>query len=412
MLRVLGYAILTAVIVFAAVWVGQNPAQVEITWLGYQISTSFAAILVFAFVLWVVLRLIFAPFAFMDFLQKRATASKQQNKNKLMIEFLTATGTGDSGKYAALGQRIDSAFAENPELRDLMLLNISSGATKKEVLENLSKDKGTKLLALKTKIEQAEVGDNKDEALTLYKEAFDKFPKAGFIAPKYISLLALFGRWDELKETAKKALKYGSVTKEQYKRYLSCALLEQGITSYNDALIIKAADVDDTNIAAGLNAAKSLGKQGHKYKAFNLLERLWKLSPCIEIYDTALLITADDKPYKRLKKVEKLIKSNKSAGLKDILLADIYAKSGLWGQAKSLAARYEDKNPSSVLLNRVKAEIANGENPDSAEAKTLSDIAADSPLPCSWQCQNCSTEFSEWHAICPTCTSFGTISVL
>lgn len=409
MLRILIYATLTILVTATAIWFAQNPADIEINWLGYQVKTSLIVILLCFFLLCIVAKLCCLPFKLFSYLDDMREKREQQHKDKLMIEFLTAIGTDNTSRYASLGKRIDKSFASTPELRDLMLLNVSSGDTKTEILENLSIGKDTKLLALKAQIEQAENDDKKTEALELYKEAFEKYPKTPSIATKYISLLALFGRFEEVKDIAKKAYNKKIISKEEYKRLVSSAILEEGLTSGNDSFIIKAAEIDNTNAAAVMNAAKSLVKAGRKHKAFTMLETLWLTHPCLDVYSTASYVISSEKPLARLKKMEKFIKSNKSTPLKDVLLADIYAKAGLWGQAKALAARYEGQYGSSALLLKIKASIAAEENPDSAEVKTLRDIAAHSPLPCEWVCSNCKGTFAEWHAVCPECHTFGNI---
>lgn len=410
MIRAFCYAVLAVLITFAAVWLKDNPADIKINWLGYEISSSLWVVILMFCLLWIALKILSAPFNFMDFLDKKSKERTQKKENKLLIDFLTAIGTKDTLKYNSLGRKIDSAFADRPKLRDLMLLSISAGDTKQEVIENLSKEKNTGLLAMKSKIDLAEESEDKEETLNLYLDAFNKYPKADFIPVKLISLLALFGRWSELKSVTEQARRNGTLSKEQYRRILSSALLEEGMTEANDTLIKQAAETDSENVAAVINAARSYIKEKDNDKAFSLLKKIWHTSPCYSVYEAALMITSDETDYKRLKKITKLLNSNKQFDLYYLLMADIHGKAQIWGQAKEYLEKYESSHPSSPLLTRVKADIAMGEAPDSPNAKNLLDLSASKPLPAPWECEHCHESCFEWHGICPHCGTFGSIS--
>ncbi len=410
MIRAFFYAILAVILTLMAVWLKDNPAEVTIKWFGYEISSSTWAIIIGFCLLWLIIKILSTPFNILDYLEKKRTERNLKKENKLLIEFLTATGTGDSIKYNSIGRKIDKTFADRPQLRDLMLLSISGGNTKQEVIENLSKEKNTGLLAIKSKIDLAEEENNKEETLNLYLDAFNKYPKADFIPMKLISLLALFSRWTELKSVAAQARKNGTVSKEDYRRILSSALLEEGISEGKDDLIKLAAETDDENVAAVINAARSYVKEGNKKKAFAILKKLWRTTPCYSIYETALSVTSDEEPFKRLKKIVKFLNTNKQFDLYDLLMADIHGKAQIWGQAKEYLGKYESNHASSPLLKRIKADLAAGEAPDSPNAKNLLDLSSSTQPSAPWECEQCHNTCLEWHGICPNCESFGTIS--
>jgi len=412
MIRALCYALLAVLITFAAIWLKDNPADIQISWLGYEVYSSLWVLLLVFLLLWVVIKILSAPFNFLDFLERKRKELAKKKENKLLVDFLTAIGTKDTLKYNSLGRKIDNTFADRPKLRDLMLLSISAGDTKQEVIENLSKEKNTGLLAMKSKIDIAEEDDNKEETLALYLDAFNKYPKADFIPVKLISLLALFSRWDEVKAVTEQARKNGTLSKEQAARILSSALLEQGMSEGNDSMIKQAYETDNGNIAAVINAARSYVKEKNNNKAFDLLKKAWRTEPCYGIYEAALMVTSEEAEYKRLKKIVKLLNSNKDFELYDLLMADIHAKSQIWGQAKEYLAKYESSHALSPLLMRVKADLAMGETPDTPNAKNLLDLSAANPLPAPWECEHCHNGCFEWHGICPKCGTFGEISAL
>lgn len=411
MIRALLYAVLAIIITFAGVWLKDNPAEIRINWLGYEVYSSLWVVVIVLCLAWLVLKIISLPFNFLDFIDKKRKERREKAENRLIADFLTALGTNDRSKYASLIRRINKVFSDKTNLRDLMLLSISTGSVKQHAIENLSKEKDTRLLALKSRIDLSEEGNNKEETLSLYLDAFNKYPKAEFIPPKLISLLALFGRWNELKEITNQSYKNGTILKDRRDTILSSALLEEGMIEGNDAMIKEAANLDMGNVAAVINASRSYVKEGDKDKAFSLLKKVWQTKPCYSVYETVLMVTSEEPEYKRLRKIEKLLNSNKDFDLYNLLMADIYGKSHIWGQAKEYLELYESTHGMSPLLTRVKADVTFGETPDSPNAKNLLDMAISCPMPAPWQCSHCHEDCFEWHGLCPKCGYFGTISI-
>ncbi|MBR7158557.1 MAG: hypothetical protein IKD08_02615 [Alphaproteobacteria bacterium] len=409
MIRVLLYSLAAVIVVLGASWLSANTGTVEITWLGYQISTTLTFLFLLAVLFLVLLRIIFLPFNFVSFLCRRRKSTQDKARQNLLVAVLAAASAGDEGKYKALQRKVNRLYAKDDILRPLLLLNITSGEDRIALLNDLSSDNATELAGLKGRIDEAVSSGKKSLALELYRQAFDRFPKVEWIPEPLLELEAFFQKWDDVVSTAEAAYKRGTISKKRFLAVKSSALLEKGLSDGNKNLIYQAAKADRTNSAAQINAAVCYANQGNYSKALSVLLAIWKQKPSLALYDAVALITPKDSAYKRVKIVEKMARMIKSNPLSDLILADAYAKASLWGQAKFSAEKYLHLYPHAPRAIKVIAEAETAENPNSETAKRWQELSAETPAIKIWQCTSCHNRFNEWHSICSACANFATV---
>ena len=418
MIRVFLYVFVASVLALLCGWFASNPGEVEITFLDYQISTSLPVFLLVLVVLFFLLKIILLPFSFGDAVRAFRDKHESKEKHKIMLEYLTTVGEGNIQKYQALAGRIAKVFSRDTELKNLMLLNITSGIKKAEVLENLASEKGTELLALKHQIDEAEKSGKTSVLLTLYKKVFDEYPKAKWAVRPYINLLSLLQKWDEIPEVAKTAFKRGAVDKKTYLMMASSAKLEKGLTySGSDEkasaeLISEAAKMCPDNVAAGVQNALILAQKGQQKKAMRELKALWKRAASLLIYDTMNEVLSGAKPYDKIKEITRAVANGKYKAFNDIVLADAYAKASLWGQARELAEKYISLYPSSAYGAKVMSEICAGDtvtlSEKDAQFKELADEKIDELKP--FVCSACGARYNRWHGVCDNCKNFAAVT--
>ncbi len=409
MIRILLYSLLTVIVALGVSWLAANAGTVEITWFGYRVSTSLAFLFLVLVLFLLFIRLIFLPFNFIGFLGRRRRAKREKAKQNLLVSLLSAASAQDEGKYKSLQKKVNQLYARDDILRPLLLLNITSGAERIALLNDLSADNATELAGLKGRIDEALSGGKKSVALELYQQAFSRFPKIEWIPEPLIALEAFFQKWDEVISTSETAYKRGTLSREKYLAAKSSALLEKGLSDGDKNLIFKAAKVDAFNSAARINAAICYANQGDYRKAISILLAIWKKAPCLAIYDALILITPEESAYKRVKIVEKMARMIKNNPLADLILADAYAKASLWGPAKFAAEKYLRLYPKSYPAIKVMAEAESADNPHSETAKKWRELAEETRPDKGWECRNCHTRFNEWHSICSACTNFATV---
>lgn len=408
MIRVLLYSVIAVVFVLGFSWLSVNTGTVEITWLDYHISTTLTFLFLLIFLIYLFFRLIFLPFRFFSFFRIRRELSKEREKQKLLVSVLSATSSGDESKYKVLQKKINSLYNQDDILRSLLLLNITSGEERIELLRDLSTDNATELIGIKGRIDEAIKAGKKSVALELYKQAFDRFPKVEWVSDPLISLTAFFQRWDEVISISDRAYKLGSISKARYLSVKSTALLEKGLSDSDKGLIFEAAKTDKTNSYAQIKASICYANQGDTRKAISILLGIWKQYPSLAIYDNLRLITSSYSSYKRLKLVEKMSDMIKGNPLSDLILAEAYSQSSLWGQAKYSAEKYLHLYPSSFRAKRIIYEAEAIEAPEIG-SKRLEALSSEREELKKWQCRDCKARFNEWHSICSSCTNFATV---
>jgi len=418
MIRVFLYVLVAAVLALLCGWFASNPGEVEITFLDYRISTSLPVFLLALALLFFLLKIVMLPFSFGDAVRTFRDKHERKEKQKIMLEYLTAVGEGSIQKYEALAGRVAKVFSRDSELKNLMLLNITSGIKKAEVLKNLASEKGTKLLALKHQIDEAGKSGKTSALLELYKKVFDEYPKAKWAVRPYINLLSLFQKWDEILSVAKAAFKRGVVDKKTYLMMASSAILEKGFAKSGSdegasaELILQAAKMCPDNVAAGVQSALILAQKGQQKKAMRVLKALWKRAASSLIYDTMNEVLSGVKPYDKIKAITRAIAGGKHRAFNNIVLADAYAKASLWGQARELADRYMTLYPSSAYGAKVMSEICAGDtvtlSEKDAQLKELASEKIDELKP--FVCSACGTRYNRWHSVCDNCKNFATIT--
>lgn len=415
MIRAVLYAIFTALLVAFVIWISQNPGEVTVNWLGYQVNTS-ALLLVLALLLLILLvlfmvRLLQLPLSFFSFLKNGRNNSKLKAQKKLMIEILSATTAKDEAKYPALEKRINSVFEDNSDLKNMLLLSVTKGEKRLEILNNFTPDNETELATLKVRIDDALSANKKSEALQLYRKAFSSFPKIDWVAKDFVNLLAFFGEWTELLETLEIAYKKGAVTKAYFIKAKSTALLERGVQNNNCSDIFKASKIDENNLEAQIKAADCFFKEGRRKKAIALLSSAWKKFQNIIIYDALVNIVQDLPIQKKIAIIEKMVKKTEGNPTSLLALADAFANIRLYAQARAELDKYLLLYPSSARAARIMAKLEYDENPDSDATKKWRALADASPIQKMWTCEKCGNSFAEWHALCSCCGAFADVKL-
>ena len=108
--------------------------------------------------------------------------------------------------------------------------------------------------------------------------------------------------------------------------------------------------------------------------------------------------------------LQDLLDENKDAEINALVMADASLKARLWGQAKGLLDKYLAIKPNSkrALLLMSEVAAANRDEKAAVEYGEKAAVAETEPMYC---CSVCKTAFNEWHTVCPTCHTLGTMSV-
>ena len=368
MIKLVWNALLLAVIALSAAWLSNNPGIVRIQWIGYEIETSVAVVLVCALIVYAVfygllakpVLLLKSKLSYWTGGDKRAQKlaqgkiNREVNRYTLLGDGLTAIAAGDAETARYLQKSIAKAFADNPEKTLVFKAQLAECENNfSEALhfyEELAADPKTRLLGLRGQIRLYRMTGEPRKALALCEPLLaDKKPYRWVLSDAF-GLQTEEHKWTDALKTLDKAYGLGVVDRKTFKRVKASVLLESAKDQTDDAertkLIFEAENTDETLAPAVLAAATVQARDGAPKKALSKLKRLWKTAPAWPVYEKYALLLTDTAPAAVLKAARELTAENERADINDLVLADASIKAGLPEQAKELAEKYLERNPS------------------------------------------------------------------
>ncbi len=424
-------------------WLLDNNGSVIINWLGYEITTDiltilliflFCAAMIFAitYLLAKILSLRF-PF-FLKFF-----AAKSQNKTMqglvkkhlqaidLLPELLLAIEVKDINN-ANYYQKKFSKLIKNPNLNNFFLGQIAGGEKKfalaEEYYHKISENKFTKILIIKSKIEQAlEIKDD-ITAITYAKEILKLRKEDLEIAKLLFNLYKKNGNWPEIRSLINQ-YDVENFTDDFEKRDIVIINSALALDLYQKKQFFaaikhcKIALKIEPNFLPALEIKlKSYIKQGLAFRTKWLIKDLWPTSKNLilaEIYDlTNHKLSAKD----RIAKIKKLVK-DQDHYLNNLAIGLIAFKVGEFETAKQylVASLKQEKTSKAYKLLAASEKflaIKSGLDKTSSYKEQYQKYlqkAASLPKSGQYICSKCSNSSLKWSPNCASCMAYDGIKV-
>ncbi|MFD1378151.1 tetratricopeptide repeat protein [Fodinicurvata halophila] len=162
-------------------------------------------------------------------------------------------------------------------------------------------------------------------------------------------------------------------------------------------------------IPAVLLAARLDFRKGRKRRARKLLEQGWQEQPHPGIVEVCLEEPGlSDKPYERIKRIERLTQANPTHPESRLALAQVNLDAELWGEARKHLRSLMESTPEHRVF-RMMAELEAREKGDSEKAADwLRQAETANPDP-AWVCGSCGALSGKWSARCGVCDTFDTL---
>lgn len=340
-------------------WVAENPGHVVIHWFDYRIDTSFAFLLLLAIT--VVAVLTFAGGLLRRLILLPSRLSEERNlrhyrKGMVEITYSVAALAAADVRGAELHTRKAEKLMGQTPLTLLLSAQIarSQGDESKTraMLEEMLGHAETEYLAARSLSDAASKQQQLPRALSLAERAQAINPKEKAPVHAVISLHVRLGQWQEALLAVNKAVRRGSMSRNDMRHYRSIIYLQQGLPllashRYDAAMAAARAALRETPdfLPAQLFSARAFAGGGQQEKALKLILRAWKKTPHPQLSDTFRSIVAAGPKERQAKLMKK------------------------W------SALYD--------------------------APPRSDAA--------WVCGNCGQPAAEWSAHCPSCQAFDTL---
>lgn len=410
MVKLIGYAILLALLVSGAVWLADHPGSVQIDWLDYRLSTNVPILLLLLLAvsggLFFLIRAVAAILSFPGNFSARRREKQRHHGYRALSDGLAAAAAGHAKQARRMAEKAEKL------LKDPSLTRVLSAQTaqlsgdqdaERRHYEAMRERPETALMGWRGLLELALAEGKRTEALELAEGARKLAPSDPALAEILFTLLMEAGKLTEAQELLLDAGKRRAMSREQAARRRALVLNERARRAERDSETKDAAAFAKQALAADptlADASLRLARLQLPRQAAIVLEKAWKLDPLPELAAAYAALIPEEEPLQRLRRLEKLAELQPDAWATHRILGETALEAKLWGQARkhlSLAAQIRPTASLLGLLSRL--ELDEYKNQKAAQS-WLSKVPAADP---DWVCGACGSHAPAWSAACPSC---------
>jgi HemY protein len=413
MVRLIGYGLMVAVLVAAAVWLADNPGEVQIDWLHWRLTTSvtalLAAMLAALLALWLLRRLWLALLRWpAAWLAGRRDKRREQGYQAL-TDGLAAVAGGQTRQARKLADKAEKLL-KSPRLTGLLSAQSAALAgdqdRQRAHFQALRQHPATALAGLRGLIELARAAGDDAETILLAQEARGLAPQDGALAGQLFDLLVASDQLNEAQDLVIAAGRSKAFDKTQVARRRALLLNEKARQA--EAAGDEAAATDFARLAAShdpgfadaaLRLARLQAGQGLRRQAAGALEKTWRARPLPVLAAAYGALHPNEAPLQRLRRLEKLAAMHPDAWVTQRVMGEASLDARLWGQARKLLTAAARRPTAALLGLLARLEIGEYKNQGAAQA-WLATTPAPEP---DWQCRDCGHRVAEWRLACPSC---------
>lgn len=411
--RLFLFVAVTALLVAAAVWLADHPGQAVIHWLGWKITAPvplvIAALLAVLGLGALALRLLRAVLGAPGRWLRARRDRRTRDGYRALSDGLAAVAAGDRKGAKRLARRADKLLSDS-SLTGLLTAQAATlsgdDAEAERRLGAMVERPETAFLGLKGLMDQALRRHDHAAALDYARRAWALGGPALGLAATLFDLQARAGQWGEAEATLAEAKKRGALSGGTLARFRALALLERARTGDVPAQALRDAldahKADPGLAAAAVQAATLLHRADKARKAASVILTTWRIAAHPDLVEAWLALAPAETPLQRLKRLDKLVKTNPDSPDGHIVLAETALAAKLWGVARTHLDRAAELRPSAglyVLYARLEREERGDER---AAAQWMAKSAA-APAEPAWTCGTCAKPTDRWATLCPHC---------
>ena len=379
MIRWLFFLVALGLAAYGAYWLTLNSGSVTLEWLGYQVDTSVAVLLVVVLAIAVVTAVIYrfwrslrrAPRAFGRWRKER----RRRRGYESLRRGLVAVAAGDADVARRQARRAEALVHDRP-----LTMLLSAQAAQLQGDESaaatfftaMRANRETEFLGLRGLLTQAMKRQDWNEALKLARRAYTLSPKSEWVVKTLYDLQKRTGKWTDAEVTLGESVKLkmipaGDASREraemQYRKSLEC----EGREALDWAR--KAHRSDPTLMPAAVRLAKLFVAGGSLRKAAALIETMWERNPDPELAEVYWAARKCDDSLKKMQAAQRLATFNPKHEESRITVAVAALEARLWGEARSNLEPIAGDDASPRVC-RLMAELEEAEHGDLARART------------------------------------------
>jgi HemY protein len=430
-MRALPAVIVIALLVAVAAFFAERPGNVSLTWQGWEVETSVAVLVLGVVVLAMLAAALFhllrkllgGPRAFL-----RARREKRRREGyRALTQGMVAVAAGDAEEAQKYARKADVLLAEPP-----LTLLLSAQAAQlsgdeqaaRKYFHAMLERAETEFLGLRGLVMQALRGGDEGTALRLVERARELRPRTPWVLTSLVELQARAGRWEHAAATLAEAVKRKVLDAAASRRQRAVLLYEQSRAAEaggdaRQALkhAAEAHTADPGLVPAAVHYSTLLRVSGRKRQAARVIEAAWRALPHPDLHAAWSALFAEESPLNRVKHMDRLAAQHPEHRESRLMQAAAALEARLWGEARrhlEAAGAKPDGGapPPSARVCQKMAELEEAQHGDAGlSARSWLARAATTPTPDpTYVCDACGGESPEWHALCPHCRAFASLT--
>ncbi len=415
MLRLLFFIVTGALIAGGAIFFIQTESEVVINYIGYEITTTvpfFAATIIVFWVLFYYVLLV--PLRYFG---KRRKIKKIDSRNTKLYAMTLASAVAEDTKsfnknLKKLWRSLNSE-AKNATLVLELLVAKHYGAEEDflKAAEILLQDDDFMDFASKEKVEFYRKKKDDKKALSYATDAYN-IAKSHWVYYDLVELEIKEGSFERAEKYLEEGNKLKFIEKEDYRNLKSIILFMLSEMPYKkdekESLLEQAHKLNPSHTIIAEKLANYYLDIGKAKRAQSVLEESFKLYPALPLYRVYIKTLKDTDDVAKLKMVEKLV-ADIDEDLRAFIMADIYMKMSLWGQASNELKKYIEGHELTPALCKMMSKIEkfSGIHYHLSECVV---VESDEHNFDSWMCDNCGyISINGYKAQCDNCGAIGSI---
>ncbi len=395
MISLLVRFVLLIIVATVFAWLADQPGDLKLRGLGYEIETSLMA----AFILIAGLTLIvWITWSLLMWLLDRPGAfggwfkSRRQRKGKQALSSgLIAVASGDSEAAQAHARTAAAIIGDDPmvKLLDAQASQMRGDNVRvRQLFEEMAEQPETRLLGLRGLHTDAVRQSDMARARALAEEAVRINPKVSWAGKAVLSYQSTSEDWAAISRTidVQKSASLIDRTTANLKHavVLTAQAAEAEGKNAEDGydLALRAHKLDPSLVPAAVIAARHATASGSLRKAARIIEKTWNLTPHPDLADAYGHIRSGDSALDRLKRIKSLVA--KSGGIEGAVALATAAIDALeWKAAREALSAYAHDRPQARICGLM-AEIEEGEFGDKGRAREWLARAVRAPRDPAW----------------------------
>ncbi len=416
MLRLLGFLIVAAALMFGGAWLFNNDNALQIQWFDGEIyDWSLAWLIIAAIVLVVLAIVVYELLRLILGFPARWWVKRKQTRYvdglRTVTRGMMAVAAGDVTHSKELRREAEKLLGEREPAALLLAAQSAELADDHEVAQlkyrQMLRQKPTALLGLRGLLNDAIATGDQEQALELARRAYRDHPYTEWVVETLFELLVQERSWSEAYRRIDdlKLNKIIDGQEAQRRRSIIRHLMAEeraaeGETADAFKIALDATKRQRSFAPAAVLASELAMKQGKQPTARSVLEEAWARAPHPALLEAFKGLAAEEPAASRLSRLERLYSRNGSHHLTLRAMIEAALAAGQVDRAIGFARQVPAANPTVGTLQAA-IDAYRAKDPSASEIAELEGLLADAPLDEAWVCERTGHAVERWQPFGP-----------